>query len=321
MKNARIFSSLTVSLVLAVAVTALYAGFARFYKPNGWYLAVWILFFLLSFAIVFLVLEKFVFSSLKNEQQLSQKEIRKLKELENYRRDFLAEVSHELKTPIFATQGFLHTLMDGAIDDPKVRLKFLKKALKNADRLANLVQDLHLITQAESGEMVMRVRPFDVQELVMEVVDLLDIKFSRKGRNIKCSILNYAPDHIHALADRERIQQVLTNLVDNAVKYGNPFGHIVIDITKSEGKVWISVTDDGPGIAEEHIALLFRRFYRVDKSRSRERGGTGLGLAICKHLIEAHGEQIEVKSTVGRGTTFRFSLKPTATPAQPIQEA
>lgn len=312
MMKTRFLSSITISLGLAIAVTALYAGFARFYQPNGWYFAVWILFFLFSFIIFFWVLEKLVFSRLKNEQQLSQKEIRKLKELENYRRDFLAEVSHELKTPIFATQGFLHTLMDGAMDDPKVRLKFLKKALKNADRLANLVQDLHLITQAESGEMVMRMRPFEVPELVMEVVDLMDLKFSRKGRNIKCSIVNYAPDNIQTLADRERIQQVLTNLVDNAVKYGNPFGHIVIDITKSEGKIWIAVTDDGPGIAEEHISLLFRRFYRVDKSRSRERGGTGLGLAICKHLIEAHGETIEVKSTVGRGTTFRFSLKPLA---------
>lgn len=253
--------------------------------------------------------EYVVYRKMRELHNFNQREIKRLRDIEHYRRDFLGEVSHELKTPIFATQGFLHTLMDGAMDDPKVRIKFLKKAIKNADRLASLVEDLLIITKAESGEMVIRVRPFLAYDLVLEVVDMLDIKFTRKGRNIQCKINSNRLEDIQVLADRERIQQVLINLVDNAVKYGNPMGTIQIDITSDNGKLWIAVTDDGPGIAPEHIAHLFRRFYRVDKSRSREGGGTGLGLSICKHLIEAHGEQIMAHSVPGKGATFRFSLK------------
>jgi len=255
------------------------------------------------------VLEVVIYRKLTSLQQINQRELKKMRDLENYRRDFLGEVSHELKTPIFATQGFLHTLIDGAMDDPRVRVKFLKRALKNADRLAHLVEDLLIITRAESGEMVIRVRPFGIYDLVAEVVDMLDIKFTRKGRNIRCTIMAHGLEHAQVLADRERIQQVITNLVDNAVKYGNQQGSILLEIGKDSGKIWVSVTDDGPGIDDEHLALLFRRFYRIDKSRSRDGGGTGLGLSICKHLIEAHGEQILVHSHPGKGATFRFSLK------------
>lgn len=276
-------------------------------ESTPWYL------YLLEFGVVSVVLsvmlEYAVYRRMRELHQINQREIKKLRDVEHYRRDFLGEVSHELKTPIFATQGFLHTLIDGAIDDPKVRIKFLKKAIKNADRLAGLVEDLLIITKAESGEMVIRVRPFLVYDLVLEVVDMLDIKFTRKGRNIQCRILPNELEDIQVLADRERIQQVLINLVDNAVKYGSPTGHIQIELTSENGKIWIAVTDDGPGIAPEHMAHLFRRFYRVDKSRSREGGGTGLGLSICKHLVEAHGEQILANSTPGKGATFRFSLK------------
>jgi two-component system phosphate regulon sensor histidine kinase PhoR len=240
---------------------------------------------------------------------LNQREIKKLKDMESFRREFLGEVSHELKTPIFAVQGFIHTLMDGAIDDDKVRIKFLKKAMKNADRLSNLVQDLLIITQAESGEMELRIRKFEIYELVQEVIDSLEHKFTKKRRQISCTIEANHHEHTRVLADRERIQQVLTNLLDNAVKYGNQDGDITIRLEAHDHKLYTSIQDNGPGIESEHLEKIFRRFYRVDKSRSRERGGTGLGLAICKHLLKMHGEQITAESEPGKGTTFAFSLK------------
>lgn len=268
-----------------------------------------LIFFLLCFTMLVITLEWMVFRRLKNLNLLNQREIKKLKDLEAFRREFLGEVSHELKTPIFAVQGFIHTLMDGAMDDEKVRVKFLKKAMKNADRLSSLVQDLLIITQAESGEMEMKVRTFSIYELVCDVIDSLEHKFTKKKRNISYSIQTNELENALVLADRERIQQVLTNLIDNAIKYGDSEGQVVISLVSNNGKLLTTVSDDGPGIDPEHLDKIFRRFYRVDKSRSREKGGTGLGLAICKHLLKMHGEQITVQSEVGEGTSFTFSLK------------
>lgn len=268
-----------------------------------------LIFFVLVFAALYYLLDRLVVRRLRELNQISQREIEKLKEIETFRREFLGEVSHELKTPIFAIQGFIDTLLDGAIDDVKVRDRFLRKASKNADRLSNLVNDLLLITQAESGQMEIKLREFPIYELVNEVVEALYYKFTRKGRNIRCEIQANGLQRARVVADRERIQQVLINLIDNGIKYGDAHGELLVTLRQAGDKLWVSISDNGPGIDAEHLDKIFRRFYRVDKSRSRDTGGTGLGLAICKHFIEAHGERIWVESAVGKGATFTFSLK------------
>jgi len=309
-KRPKLPSSIMLSLYLSLGMAVLYLILSSSQLSVGPYpIYEALIFFFLSFTALVVTLEWLVFRRLKNLQTVNQREIKKLKDLEAFRREFLGEVSHELKTPIFAVQGFIHTLMDGAIDDKKVRTKFLKKAMKNADRLSSLVQDLLIITQAESGEMEMKIRRFSIYDLVCDVLDSLEHKFTKKKRNISYQIDTNSLEDIEVLADRERIQQVLTNLIDNAIKYGAPEGQVVITLESKNGKLYTSVKDDGPGIDQEHLDKIFRRFYRVDKSRSREKGGTGLGLAICKHLLKMHGEQITVQSKLGEGTTFTFSLK------------
>lgn len=309
----RIPSSFTISLSLALSLSVLFVliRFALSSTPINSVLWEGFLFAVGSFLIVIAALERYVYRNLAHLQLLKQKEIEKLKSLEAYRREFLGEVSHELKTPIFAIQGFIHTLLDGAMNDDKVRLKFLRKAMKNSDRLSNLVEDLLVITQAESGEMEVRFSAFNIMDLAEEVLDSLEYRFKKKEkkRNVTISIIANHEEETVVIADRERIQQVLTNLIDNAVKYGKQGGRVNVELTSNAEKVYISVTDDGPGIEGQHLDKIFRRFYRVDKSRSRDKGGTGLGLAICKHLLTAHGESISVKSKVGVGTTFTFSLK------------
>ncbi len=304
-------SSVLVSLYLAVGLTFVF-GLLLLVSAGeqAFSLSVILIFFFVTLLVLVAVLEYLVFRRLKSLQLVNQREIKKLKDLEAYRREFLGEVSHELKTPIFAIQGFIHTLMDGAVDDMRVRNKFLKKAMKNSDRLASLVDDLLVITQAESGEIETKIRRFPIYELVSDVVESLERKFSRKSRNITCIVEANGLEGQDVLADRERIEQVLTNLVDNAIKYGNPQGTIRIELRLRNDKLEISVIDDGPGIDPEHLEKIFRRFYRVDKSRSRETGGTGLGLAICKHLLKLHGETISVSSQLGEGTSFIFTLKP-----------
>ncbi len=304
-------SSILVSLYLSIGLSIVYSLIKSGY--NDWdfsnSIGEVLLFLFITFLSLVVTLEWLVYRRLKSLQLVNQREINKLKNLETYRREFLGEVSHELKTPIFAVQGFIHTLMDGAIDDDKVRTKFLKKAMRNADRLSSLVEDLLIITQAESGEMEMKIRKFRIYELIIDVVESLEYKFTKKSRNISMRLISNGHEDTQVLADRERIVQVLTNLVDNAIKYGDTEGEIQIRLEVLENKMLISVTDQGKGIDKKHLDKIFRRFYRVDKSRSRDTGGTGLGLAICKHLLKLHGEQITVQSKPGEGTTFTFSLK------------
>lgn len=313
--NKRLPSSIYISIYLALGLSASYLLISSFplFSDGEWIYQA-IAFFIISFIILVAALEWSVFRRLKNLQVLNEREIRKLKDMEAYRREFLGEVSHELKTPIFAIQGFIHTLIEGAVNDEKVRMKFLKKAMKNSDRLSNLVEDLLIITQAESGEMEMRIRRFHIHDLIRETVESMEYKFTKKKRNVDCIIEANDLEDVAVLADRERIQQVLTNLIDNAVKYGAQDGEVRISLTEirdeeEEAKIWVYVADDGPGIEPEHMDKIFRRFYRVDKSRSRDKGGTGLGLSICKHLMEAHGEKVWAESQLGAGTTFIFSLK------------
>lgn len=307
--NHKIPSSILIALYLALGITGLHLIWNNFFQQDKSDLYGLLLFFLICFVAMVVILEWLVFRKLKNLRLISQREIKKLKELETYRREFLGEVSHELKTPIFAIQGFIDTLLDGAMEDTKVRGKFLKKAGKNANRLASLVDDLLLLTQAESGEMDIRIRSFSMYDLLLDVVDSLQQKYRKKKRPAVFRVEASEMEEIMVLANRERIQQVLINLIDNAVKYGDEAGSVRVKLEKEEGKLLVSVSDNGPGIDQEHLDKIFRRFYRVDKSRSRDKGGTGLGLAIVKHFLEAHGSQISVISTKGEGTSFSFPLK------------
>lgn len=239
--------------------------------------------------------------------KVKQLEIDELKKLEIYRREFLADVSHELKTPIFAAQGFVETLLDGAVDDPAVRDRFLNKASKSLEGLNVLVQDLIALSQLETGESKMEMADFDIVVLIKDVIEQLEDKAAKRHTVIKL-IANDSKKYI-VHADKFRIQQVLVNLVVNAIKYGKDSGLVEIVLDKEKNHLQISVKDDGFGIAPEHLSRLFERFYRVDKSRSKEGGGTGLGLAIVEQIIEAHNSHIQVSSKVGKGTTFAFKLK------------
>jgi len=238
----------------------------------------------------------------------NQQEIEELKQLQALRREFLADVSHELKTPIFAAQGFIHTLLDGAMDDERVRVKFLTKAAKSLDGLDMLVQDLITISQLEKGVIQMKQTVFNLNELGQEVFDQLEGKASQ--RQISLHLLNEPQEQLMVLADEGRIKQVLINLIDNAVKYGLEGGNIWLSLREGKKKTTITVRDDGPGIPSEHLNRIFERFYRIDKSRTRDTsgGGSGLGLAISKHIVEAHRSAIAISSEVGKGTTLRFKL-------------
>ena len=208
---------------------------------------------------------------------------------------------------MFAIQGYLETLIEGASESPEIRTKFLVNAHKNTERLINLISDLDEITSLESGKQEIRYTNFVFQDLIHEVFESLTLKADTK--KIRCQIKKGCEQSIAVHADKEKIRQVLINLVDNAIKYGNTEGLIEASIYRTDDKkVLVEISDDGIGIAEEHLSRIFERFYRTDYGRSRNIGGTGLGLAICKHIIEAHGEIIHVRSKVGVGTTFGFSL-------------
>ena len=236
-----------------------------------------------------------------------------MQKLERVRSEFLANVSHELRTPIFAVQGFLETLLDGAVDDPKVNRDFLERAQAQAGRLNALLSDLIDISRIESGEMRMSFRIFDLQPFLRDLVrEMLSVAEQKKIELYLTG--NILPHHeVTVFGDKERLKQVMVNLIDNAIKYTNKEGSIKIELlnlTPTENEVTVKVHDSGIGIASEHLPRLFERFYRVDKDRSRNSpGGTGLGLAICKHIIEAHKGSISVESTPGSGSIFSFTLK------------
>jgi two-component system, OmpR family, phosphate regulon sensor histidine kinase PhoR len=236
------------------------------------------------------------------------KEIEVLKQNEAYRKEFLQNLAHEFKTPIFAIQGYVDTLLDGAMDKPEVGKKFLENASKNIDRLVNLMIDLDEISTLERGEQLLNKEHFIIQELIREVFESLSITI--KNKNLKSAIKKGCDSPITVFADKEKIRQVIINLVSNACKYGKPEGNIVASVYKTDGMhVLVEISDDGIGIEEEHLSRVFERFYRTDKGRSRDKGGTGLGLAICKHVIEAHGQTIHIRSTPDVGTTVGFTLE------------
>jgi len=233
-------------------------------------------------------------------------EIKDLREKENFRKEFIGNVAHELKTPIFSIQGYILTLLEGALEDPNFNEKFLKKAAKSVERMTMIVEDLDTITQFESGTMKLDIDKIDILDLTREVIESRDQEAEHK--RIKVGFNKPYDRPIYVEADAFRISQVLTNLITNSINYGKNEGKTTVSFYDLGDQVLVEVEDNGPGIASEHLPRLFERFYRVDKSRSRHQGGTGLGLAICKHIMEAHKQRIDVRSEVGEGSVFSFTL-------------
>nr|WP_299339778.1 ATP-binding protein [Allomuricauda sp.] len=313
---------------------------------NNWDWFFLVFFLLLSFAVSFIVLqmrvERFIYRRIKKiyddvsllesstfsskpvitDMKTLTEEIEKfaedkkveidtLKIREEYRKEFLGNVSHELKTPLFTVQGYILTLLDGAIKDKKVRDKYLARANKGVERLIYIVRDLDLITKLEVGGLKLEREDFDIIELIRNVFDLLEMKATEKEITLTFDIEYNQPIHVNA--DREKIQQVISNLLVNSIKYGHAKGTTEVSVENLiKNKVIVRVTDNGEGIPKEHIPRLFERFYRVDKSGSRNEGGSGLGLSIVKHIIEAHDERIYVESEEDVGSEFSFTLEKTS---------
>lgn len=235
-----------------------------------------------------------------------QKEIDTLQKNAVFRREFIADISHELKTPIFATQGYIHTLLDGAIDDKQVRMRFLKRAAKSLDSLDVLVQDLLTLNQMESGVIKFNFTEFDLKALLEEVIEELEHKASKREMHIDFEV--EPGKHYLTIGDRQKIYRVCQNLIFNAMKYNQNGGRVNVSMTTHKNSIQVDVKDNGQGIPPEDLKRIFERFYRVEKSRNKKEGGTGLGLAIVKHILEGHKSKISVSSTVGKGSIFSFSL-------------
>lgn len=235
------------------------------------------------------------------------KEIERLKELEKYRKDFVGNVSHELKTPIFNIQGYVLTLLEGGLEDPKINKLYLKRTEKSIDRMVSIVEDLESITKLESGELQLNMTRFDIVKTVEEVIEMEQWQASES--QITVQIINKPDRPIFVRADKKRILEVVTNLIVNGVKYGKENGYVNISFHDLEDNIIVEVADNGIGIDKKDLRRIFERFFRVDKSRSREQGGTGLGLSIVKHIIEAHNQSINVRSVLDQGTTFNFTLE------------
>jgi two-component system phosphate regulon sensor histidine kinase PhoR len=232
-------------------------------------------------------------------------EIKRLKEQEKFRREFIGNIAHELKTPVFSIQGYILTLLDGGLEDEKVNRSFLERASKATDRMTNILNDLDHLAKLEVNDLLVEMIRFDIKELIKDIFEELEIK--AKEKNIT---LRFAKDFdpVFVNADKVKIDQVVMNLINNSIHYGNDGGETQVRFYLMDNIVTVEVSDDGPGIADEDLPRLFERFYRVEKSRARNQGGSGIGLAIAKHFIEAHNQTISVRSTLGVGSTFTFSL-------------
>ncbi|MBI5539322.1 MAG: sensor histidine kinase [Bacteroidia bacterium] len=341
-----VYSSKNISLIVSIIValfTGIFSAFSFFIEStNIWkYLCIEILsVFIVTYLIIFYTLRKVLINKITpiykiiqktsnldlsqvdtyedkdivnetskdvaNWAKLKTREIDKLKKLEKYRREFLGNVSHELKTPIFNAQGYISTLMDGGIDDPNINHKYLEKADQSINRLITIVQDLESISKLESGELELIREDFNIIQLVKEVIEMHEMRANQKSIKVQ---INCSDKIILVNADKQRITDVINNLIVNSIIYGKHNGNTTISFYDMDNKILIEISDNGVGIEEKYIPRLFERFYRVDKSRSRDQGGTGLGLAIVKHILEVHGESIHVRSTFGEGSAFSFTLK------------
>ena len=330
-------SSLFITIFLTL-FTSVFLYF--FYEFNIWLLSFFaVVCYLFSFAVIQYRVEQFIYKRVKkiyddltllesstftksqittdmktltqdidNFARNKKLEIEALKIREEYRKEFIGNISHELKTPLFTVQGYISTLIDGAVKDKSIRNKYLKRADKGVERLIYIVKDLDMITQLESGTLRLDIEPFDIVQLVQNVFDLLEMKAAKKKITLTFDMDYKNPIMVNG--DKERLQQVLSNLIVNSIKYGHERGTTEVSIENLiKNKVIVRVTDNGEGIGKVHIPRLFERFYRVDKSGSRKEGGSGLGLAIVKHIIEAHNEKIYIESELGIGSEFSFTLE------------
>ena len=235
-------------------------------------------------------------------------EIKNLTERDSFRRDFLGNVAHELKTPLFTVQGYILTLMEGAINDKQIRMKYLDRANKGVERLVAVIKDLDMIAKLENDGLKLNIEVFNILELIQNVFDLFEMKAKKRNISLRFDKIYEFP--VFVKGDVEKIEQVLINLIVNSIKYGKPNGTTILGVDDFNDKKFIvKVIDNGEGINKEHIPRLFERFYRVDQSRSREQGGSGLGLSIVKHIVEAHNQKILLKSTFGKGSEFSFTLE------------
>ncbi len=311
--------------------------FAQFWLEGGWFFVTIPAIFIVNYFFVRYFLEKFVFRKVKliykliydskmdkqtpeshsesledvNSRVLewaesTRKEIATLKSLEEYRKNYVGNISHELKTPIFSIQAYLHTLLEGGLYDEKINMEYLKRAADNTERLQNIVEDLDTITRLESGSVHMDLKRIDLKALVLDIFQ--DLNSMAKGRKISLQLKEGASETYYVVADKDALRQVFTNLLVNSIKYGKDGGVTKVSFYDMEQLVLVEVSDNGIGIEERHVKHVFDRFYRVDSSRSRKQGGSGLGLAIVKHLIEAHNQTINVRSTPDVGSTFGFTL-------------
>src|SRR5690554_1927955 len=329
------------SLLIAGCSTIVAGAFLYFYTKNlpAWLLLFYVVIFIVSFFILQFRIEKFIDARIKkiyrdvslldNEnftnppittdlEMLTREverfahdkklEIETLNVRENYRKEFMGNISHELKTPLFTVQGYVLTLLDGAINDKKVRKKYLQGASKGVERLIHIVRDLDMITQLESGGLVLKRDDFNIVTLVQNVLDLLEMKAAKK--NIMLTFDKAYSEPIIVNGDKERIEQVLINLIVNSIKYGKRDGTTEVAIENLlKNKILVRVTDNGEGIAKENLTRIFERFYRIDKSGSRKEGGSGLGLSIVKHIVEGHSEKIYLESQLGIGSEFSFTME------------
>ena len=340
-------NSKSVALLIAAAVTIITSSFLSLVEdvPTGGIIVVVVLSFSSTYILTYFTVDVFIFgqiekintriSKLKKEDfsfveedespmlgnplirinseiltyaKTKQQEIDELRKAENFRREFIADISHELKTPIFAAQGFVHTLLDGAVKDKNVRNKFLKKAAKSLDGLDRIVQDLLTISQVETGVVKMEMENFNINELIQDVYDQFEGKAEKK--DYEMIFAENCPTDLYVFADRHKIFQVILNLVSNAIKYRKEeHTYVIADLIEHDKDVEIRIKDNGIGIPEQDLSRVFERFYRIDKSRSREKGGTGLGLSIVKHILEAHDSHISVKSSQHVGSEFSFRLR------------
>lgn len=336
---------LSVLVLITALAVGLSIGLVNYHFQGSWYflLISFGVSFVTSFIVFYYLLERYIYTKIKLiyklihnlklgkdlkealgeykssdpigdvEQEVKEwagakkREIDLLKKQEQFRKEFLSNVSHEFKTPLFAIQGYIETLQDCLTDDPEMAMKFLKKAENNVERLSYLISDLDAISKLETGEMPINYEKFDFVPLAKEVMDGLED--SATNHNIKLSFKEKYAAPTLVNADREKVRQILINLIQNSIKYGNENGSTAIKIFELHDQYLIEVTDDGIGIEEKHLVRLFERFYRIDSHRSRKEGGTGLGLAIVKHILEAHEQTISVRSTPNIGTTFAFTLE------------
>ncbi len=327
-------------LSIIVCFLSGFLSFFFFKEVNFWFiLASTVSFFALSFFVIQFRVERFIYKRVKNiynevrlldvydldkktitsDMETLSKEVKKFAEdkrleiemlqiREEYRREFLGNVSHELKTPLFTVQGYILTLLEGAINDKSIRKKYLDRANKGVERLIDVVKDLDMISKLESGGMNLVMENFNIVELIQNVFDLLEMK--AKKRNITLTFNKAYHIPLLVYADLNRIEQVLINLIENSIKYGKSHGKTIVSIQNHDSDSFIvKIADDGEGVKEANKSRLFERFFRVDQSRSREQGGSGLGLSIVKHITEAHQQQVFVQSKYGVGSTFSFTLK------------